>query len=97
VKIIPVLGFVAAALTSLSYIPQVQKALPKDSTGDLSLKMLVALFAGVALWIVYGLMVEDIVIVIANCAGTALVGVVLGCKVRDIMAQRREKFEFKEG
>jgi MtN3 and saliva related transmembrane protein len=90
------LGFVAAALTSLSYVPQIQKALPKDSTGDLSLKMLVALFAGLALWIVYGLIVEDIVIVIANCVGAALVAVVLGCKVRDIMAQRREKFEFKE-
>jgi MtN3 and saliva related transmembrane protein len=97
VKIISVLGFVAAALTSLSYVPQVQKALPKDSTSDLSLKMLVALFAGLALWTVYGLMVEDIVIVIANCVGGALVGVVLGCKVRDIMAQRREKFEFREG
>ena len=96
-KIISVLGFVAAALTSLSYVPQLQKALPKDSTSDLSLKMLVALFAGLALWIVYGLMVEDIVIVIANCVGGALVGVVLGCKVRDIMAQRREKFEFREG
>jgi MtN3 and saliva related transmembrane protein len=97
VNIISVLGFVAAALTSLSYIPQVQKALPKESTGDLSLKMLVALFIGLALWIVYGLMVEDMVIVIANCVGAALVGVVLWCKVRDVMAQRREKFEFKEG
>jgi len=97
VKIISVLGFVAAALTSLSYVPQLQKALPKDSTSDLSLKMLVALFAGLALWIVYGLMVQDIVIVIANCVGGALVGVVLGCKVRDIMARRREKFEFREG
>jgi len=97
VKFISALGFVAAALTSLSYIPQVQKALPKGSTGDLSLKMLAALFAGLALWIVYGLMVEDMVIVIANCVGGALVGVVLGCKVRDVMAQRREKFELKEG
>src|ERR1700744_1469187 len=96
-KFISALGFVAAALTSLSYIPQVQKAFPRDSTGDLSLKMLVALFAGLALWIVYGLMVEDIVIVFANCVGGALVGVVLCCKVRDVMAQRREKLEFKEG
>jgi MtN3 and saliva related transmembrane protein len=97
VKLISVLGFVAAALTSLSYIPQVGKALPRDSTGDLSLKMLVALFAGLALWIVYGLIVADIVIVIANCVGAALVAVVLACKVRDIMAQRRKKFGLKEG
>ena len=94
---ISALGFVAAALTSLSYVPQVQKALPKDSTGDISLKMLVALFSGLALWIVYGLMAENIVIVVANSIGGALVAVVLGCKVRDIMAQRRKKFEFKEG
>lgn len=89
-KLISALGFVAAALTSLSYIPQLKKTLPKDSTGDLSLKMLVALFAGLGLWIVYGWMIKDIVIVIANCVGAALVGVVLGCKVRDIRAQRRE-------
>ena len=42
-------------------------------------------------------MVEDIVIVIANCVGGALVGVVLGCKVRDIMAQRREKIRVQGG
>lgn len=37
------LGLLAAALTSLSYIPQVRKALPRKSTDDLSLKMLLAL------------------------------------------------------
>jgi MtN3 and saliva related transmembrane protein len=30
-------GF-AALLTSLSYVPQVRKALPRGSTGDLSLR-----------------------------------------------------------
>jgi uncharacterized protein with PQ loop repeat len=35
----------AAALTSLSYLPQIQKAMPRDSTSDLSLKKLVALSA----------------------------------------------------
>lgn len=89
-KFASALGFVAAALTSLSYLPQVQKALPKDSTGDISLKMLIALLAGLAVWIFYGLMVEDVVIVFANSIGAALVAVVLGCKVRDIISRRRE-------
>lgn len=75
-KFISALGFVAAALTSLSYIPQVQKAFPGGSTGDLSLKMLVALFAGLALWIVRDRLCQ--------LRGAALVGVVLWCKVRDI-------------
>lgn len=78
------LGLLAAALTSLSYIPQVRKALPSGSTEDLSLKMLLALLAGLSLWIVYGTVVRDPIIVIANATGAALVGTVLACKIRDV-------------
>jgi MtN3 and saliva related transmembrane protein len=78
------LGLLAAGLTSLSYIPQVQKALPRNSTEDLSLKMLLALLAGLCLWIVYGAVIGDFIIVVANVVGAALVGTVLGCKIRDM-------------
>ncbi len=79
-----VLGLIAAALTSLSYIPQVRKAFPRGATEDISLKMLIALFSGLALWIVYGLMRTDWVIVVANGTGAALVGTVLIFKLRDL-------------
>ena len=79
-----IFGFVAAALTSLSYIPQARKALPRGSTQDLSLKMLLTLLAGLALWIAYGVLVGDLIIVAANAIGAALVGTVLGCKIRDL-------------
>jgi MtN3 and saliva related transmembrane protein len=36
--LITIIGLLAAALTSLSYIPQVKKALPSGSTDDLSSK-----------------------------------------------------------
>jgi MtN3 and saliva related transmembrane protein len=78
------LGLVAAGLTSLSYLPQVQKALPHNSTADLSLKMLLALLSGLSLWIVYGAVIGDVIIVAANVTGAALVGTVLACKIRDI-------------
>ena len=78
------LGLIAAALTSLSYIPQVRKAFPRGATEDISLKMLIALFSGLALWIVYGLVRSDWVIVVANGTGAALVGTVLIFKLRDI-------------
>lgn len=81
---ISIFGFVAAALTSLSYIPQVQKALPRGATDDLSLKMLLALFTGLALWIAYGAVIGDLIIMTANAIGAGLVGTVLGCKIRDI-------------
>jgi MtN3 and saliva related transmembrane protein len=56
----------AAALTSLSYLPQLRKAMPRDSTSDLSLKMPIALSAGLCLWVVYGILKQDWVIILAN-------------------------------
>jgi MtN3 and saliva related transmembrane protein len=81
----PYIGGTAALLASLSYLPQVRKAWPRGSTGDLSLGMLTALTLGLGLWVVYGAIQGDWVIVLANVAGTTLSGVVLGCKVRDIL------------
>ena len=80
------LGLVAAGLTSLSYLPQVRKALPRNSTADLSLKMLLALLSGLSLWIVYGAVIGDFIILVANATGAALVGSVLVCKIRDMRA-----------
>ena len=79
-----ILGLLAAALTSLSYIPQLQKAWPRGATGDISLKMLVVLCTGLSLWIVYGLVQRDWIVAIANFVGLSLVGAVLTCKFRDL-------------
>jgi MtN3 and saliva related transmembrane protein len=81
-------GTAAAVLTSLSYVPQVRKALPKDSTKDLSIRMLIALTSGLALWVAYGLLKGDWVIALANLVGGSLVGLVLICKARDMVEKR---------
>ena len=81
--IVYAVGLVAAALTTLSYIPQVRKAYPRGSTGDLSLKTLLALGAGLALWVVYGLIRGDKVIIVANSVGVALVVTLVVFKLRD--------------
>jgi MtN3 and saliva related transmembrane protein len=82
--LLPWIGGLAAILTSLSYIPQVQKAWPRGSTQDLSVKMLATLTSGLVLWIGYGLLRGDWVIILANGVGAALSGTVLFCKLRDI-------------
>ncbi|MCK1284719.1 hypothetical protein IVB41_12415 [Bradyrhizobium sp. 44] len=84
VEFAPYLGGLAATLASLSYIPQVRKAWPRGSTGDLSLGMLTALTAGLVLWIIYGLIRSDWIIVCANVVGATLAGTVLACKMRDL-------------
>jgi MtN3 and saliva related transmembrane protein len=87
--LIPGIGIGAAVLTSLSYVPQVQKAWPRGATSDLSLKMLVVLTSGLVLWIGYGLLKGDWVIVAANSVGAALSGTVLAFKIRDIRSGRK--------
>jgi MtN3 and saliva related transmembrane protein len=81
--LITIIGLLAAALTSLSYIPQVRKALPSGFTGDLSSKTLAVLAAGLALWTVYGMLKGDYVIIVANAVGLALVSTLIGFKIRD--------------
>jgi MtN3 and saliva related transmembrane protein len=86
-SLIPWIGVFAAVLTSLSYIPQVRKAWPRGSTKDLSLHMLLVLTAGLLLWVGYGLLKGDWVIVVANSVGATLSGSVLVFKVRDLRSR----------
>jgi len=87
-SLIPWIGVAAALLTSLSYIPQVRKAWPRGSTADLSLTMLVVLTTGLLLWVGYGLLKGDWVIIAANSIGGALSASVLAFKIRDIRSGR---------
>ena len=78
-----IIGTAAAALTTLSYIPQLRKAWPRGQTADLSLKTLIALTTGLLLWIVYGIVQGDWVVAGSNIVGATLVGLVLALKIRD--------------
>ena len=67
-----VVGVVAAALTTAANIPQVIKAWRTRETEDLSLRMTLTLAAGLAMWVIYGVMKSDPVIVIANAVALLL-------------------------
>jgi MtN3 and saliva related transmembrane protein len=83
-SIIPWIGSLAATLTSLSYLPQVNKAWRPGSTSDLSLKTLSVLTAGLVLWLAYGVLKSDWAIVVANGVGALLSACVLAFKLRDM-------------
>lgn len=59
------IGLVAAFCTTVSYYPA-KEMLGDGFGGDLSLKMFLTLAAGVALWVVDGLLKSDIVIITAR-------------------------------
>jgi MtN3 and saliva related transmembrane protein len=81
------LGLLAAALTSLSYWPQLRKALPRGATKDLSLKTLSILTLGLICWVAYGVLQKDWIIVTANTVGAGLAATTLVCKIRDLHAE----------
>lgn len=66
------LGFAAAALTTLSFVPQVLK-IRRQGGRDLSYPMLVVFWTGVMLWLVYGLLTKSPAIIAANLATGFLV------------------------
>jgi MtN3 and saliva related transmembrane protein len=53
------------------------------STDDLSSKLLAVLATGLALWIGFGILKSDYVIIVANAVGFALVATLIGFKIRD--------------
>ena len=77
------IGLVAAICTTASYYPQLRKCWETGSAGDLSLRMFLTLAAGVALWVVYGFLKSDIIIIIANAVSLALLLGILYFKFRE--------------
>ena len=66
-----VIGVVAAMLTSPLYISQVKKVRACQPTEDLSSRTLIALTSGLVLWVVYGAVKADWIIIAASVAETA--------------------------
>jgi MtN3 and saliva related transmembrane protein len=74
---VSLIGFTAATLTALAFLPQVIKAWRTRSAGDLSIGMLVAQSLGVALWIVYGVAINSVPIMVSNLVTLALAVILL--------------------
>ena len=75
-------GTAAAALCVFSRVPQLRKCWETQSAGDLSLKMLLMLVSGVVLWIGYGLLKGDAVLVASNAVTLCLVSGILWFRLR---------------
>ena len=64
-------GLFGAFLSAITFVPQVYKAWQSKSTGDLSIWMILILLGNVSTWLFYGIVKDDVAIMIAN-------GIILG-------------------
>ncbi|MDQ2718870.1 MAG: SemiSWEET transporter [Bacteroidota bacterium] len=76
------IGFMAAIGTTISFLPQVIKTWKSRSAKDLSLEMFLIFFIGTALWLIYGIMVGDKPVMIANLITLLLSGIILFFKLK---------------
>ena len=77
-----VIGYLAGALTTVAFVPQVMRILRTRSAHDISWGMFVILSAGVALWLGYGVLVASAPLIVANAVTLVLVLAILVLKLR---------------
>ena len=75
------IGYAAASLTTISFFPQAVKTLRSGDTRSISLGMYALFTSGVMLWSLYGLMVADGPVLIANLITLIPAAVVLQRKI----------------
>ena len=64
--ILKYIGFIAAFLTTFAFFPQAIKVWKTKSTKDISLLMFALFTLGVFLWLIYGIILSDVPIILAN-------------------------------
>lgn len=79
---ITALGLMAGFCTSFALLPQVIKTWRTRSTGDISLGMFLIMSTGLALWLVYGLIIGDAPLIAANAVTLLFSVTILYFKLR---------------
>lgn len=81
-SLIDLVGYCAATLTTAAFVPQAVHTFQTKDVRGISLGMYSAFTAGVALWLVYGLLLSAWPIVVANAITLALAAAILVMKLR---------------
>ena len=80
--LIDLIGYCAAVLTTASFVPQAWHTFKTRDVRGISLGMYSAFTAGIACWLVYGLLLGAWPIVVANVITLALTVAILVMKLR---------------
>ena len=88
-QISDLIGYLAAALTTCSFLPQALHTFRTRDVSGISLGMYSVFTVGIALWLVYGLALSAWPIVVANAITLLLAGTILGMKLVYGARQRR--------
>ncbi len=79
---VDILGYTAGAITSLTFLPQVIKTWKDKSAKDISMNMFLIAATNEVMWIVYGVLLNNWVIIATNTVVLAMSLIMISFKLR---------------
>jgi len=77
-----IIGIVAGILILSGWVPQIVRGYKTKRLNDVSSYLMILIFAGAALWLVYGIALDDVYIMGVNIAAMVLTMIVLSMKLK---------------
>ena len=84
-----VIGILAGILILSGWIPQIAKGYRTKKLSDISSYLMILIFVGAVLWLVYGIALDDVYIMGVNLAAMFLTMTVLAMKLKYEKAEQR--------
>ena len=79
---VEILGYAACAVTALTFLPQVVKTWKEKSAKNVSLLMFVIAFINEVMWISYGVLRNDMVIIVTNVIMIVMCSIMISLKLK---------------
>ncbi len=86
---VTMLGLLAGTLTTVAFVPQVVKTWRTGATHDISLLMFSIMASGNFAWLLYGAIIRDLPLVLANGVTLVLSSTILFFKIRNSLTGDR--------
>ena len=77
-----VIGTIAGILILSGWVPQIIKGYKSKKLDDVSAYLMILIFAGAVLWLIYGIALDDVYIMGVNLAAMVLTMIVLSIKLK---------------
>jgi len=77
-----VIGTIAGILILSGWVPQIIKGYKSKKLDDVSAYLMILIFAGAVLWLIYGIALDDVYIMGVNLAAMVLTMIVLSMKLK---------------
>jgi MtN3 and saliva related transmembrane protein len=79
---IEIFGFAAGVVTAIGMMPQLVKTVKTKKVDELSIQMFLIYLLGFIMWITYGVVQEDLPIVVTNSISVILTLIMIYLKIR---------------